>query len=82
VDRVPPSAFLDREQAPVLPDSVTIGHAGDVIGDGARAVALVLLLKLRRKQARLLVEGLKQLADDAAGLGCGAVDALVTVQVG
>jgi hypothetical protein len=46
-------SFLDGEQATVLPYGVAVRHAGEVVGNGPHAVALELLVEVRRRQARL-----------------------------
>src|SRR4249920_3896241 len=75
------SGFLDREQPPVLEYRVAVGHAGDVVGDGARGVGARLRLEIRGQHARIREKCLKELAHDAARLGAHAHHAVMAVEV-
>src|SRR5689334_12325437 len=76
-----PLALLDREQSTMLAHGITVGHAGYVVGHCPGTLALVLVLKRIRKQARLPSEGFIKLADDAACLARHAVDPVMAIQV-
>src|SRR3546814_4081133 len=73
----PPSAQAARiEQAFVLIKRVTIGHAGDIVGNRARAAGrgihclqlLCLAEEIGRQQTRTTDQRVEQFADHALGL--------------
>ena len=75
------SVFFDNKKTPVFTDSITICHAGDIVGNGLMLVLLIPRLEFRRQQPDIRTERAEEFADNVPCLCAHARYFIVPVKM-